>query len=84
MRTTLTLDDDVAVKLRAEVRRSGRPFKQIVNQTLRLGLSFRNQHKPLSPFRVKPYDLGLRPGFSYDNTGDLLERLDQMEEGSRR
>ena len=84
MRTTLTLDDDVAAKLRAEVRRSGRPLKQIVNQTLRLGLSFRNQHKRLPPFRVKPYDLGLRPGFSYDNIGDLLERLDQMEEGSRR
>jgi len=84
VRTTLTLDDDVAAKLRAEVRRSGRPLKQIVNQTLRLGLSFRNQHKSLPPFKVKPYDLGLRPGFSYDNIGDLLERLDQMEEGSRR
>ena len=84
MRTTLTLDDDVAAKLRAEVRRSGRPFKQIVNQTLRLGLSFRSQNKSLPPFKVKPYDLGLRPGFSYDNIGDLLERLDQMEEGPQR
>ena len=84
MRTTLTLDDDVAAKLRAEVRRSGRLFKQIVNQTLRLGLSFRNPYKSLPPFKVKPYDLGLRPGFSYDNIGDLLERLDQMEDGSRR
>jgi hypothetical protein len=84
VRTTLTLDNDVAAKLRAEVRRSGRPFKQIVNQTLRLGLSFRNQYKSLPPFKVKSYDLGLRPGFSYDNIGDLLERLDQIEEGSRR
>ncbi len=84
MRTTLTLDDDVTAKLRAEVRRSGRPFKQIVNQTLRLGLSFRNQYKSLPPFKVKPYDMGLRPGFSYDNVGELLERLDQIEEGSRR
>ena len=83
MRTTLTLDDDVAAKLRAEVRRSGRPFKQIVNQTLRLGLSSRRQYKSLPPFKVKPYDMGLRPGFNYDNIGELLERLDEIEEGSR-
>ena len=84
MRTTLTLDDDVAAKLRTEVRRSGRPFKQVVNQTLRLGLNSRNQYKSLPPFKVRPYDLGLRPGFSYDNIGELLDRLDQIEEGSRR
>jgi hypothetical protein len=83
VRTTLTLDDDVAANLRSEARRSGRPFKQIVNQTLRLGLSFRNQYKSLPPFRVKPYDMGLKPGFSYDNIGSLLEQLDQIEEGSR-
>jgi len=84
VRTTLTLDDDVAAKLRTEVRRSGRPFKQVVNQTLRLGLNSRNQYKSLPPFKVRPYDLGLRPGFSYDNIGELLDRLDQIEEGSRR
>jgi hypothetical protein len=34
MRTTLTLDDDVAAKLRAETRRSGRSFRDTVNETL--------------------------------------------------
>ena len=33
MRTTLTLNDDVAAKLEAESRRAGRPFKEIVNET---------------------------------------------------
>jgi hypothetical protein len=75
---TLTLDDVVAAKLRAEVRRSGRPFKQIVNQTLRLGLNSRNQYKSLPPYKVKPYDVGLRPGFSYDNIGELHDRLDEF------
>ena len=37
MRTTLTLDDDVAAKLKAESRRARRPFKEIVNETLRSG-----------------------------------------------
>lgn len=37
MRTTLTLDDDVAVKLRAAARR--RPFRVVVNEALRAGLA---------------------------------------------
>ncbi len=39
MRTTLTLDDDIAAKLKAEARRSGRSFKAAVNDLLRLGPS---------------------------------------------
>jgi Arc/MetJ family transcription regulator len=35
MRTTLTLDDDVAAKLKAEARLAGRPFREIVNEMLR-------------------------------------------------
>ena len=34
MRTTLTLDDDVAAKLKAEQSRAGLPFKEVVNETL--------------------------------------------------
>jgi hypothetical protein len=39
MRTTLTLDDDVEAKLRAEMRRSGSSFRETVNRVLRLGLN---------------------------------------------
>jgi hypothetical protein len=35
MRTTLSVDDDVAAKLKVEGRRAGRPFREIVNETLR-------------------------------------------------
>ncbi|PYS27035.1 MAG: hypothetical protein DMF75_21135 [Acidobacteria bacterium] len=55
MRTTLTLDDDVAAKLDADARRSGRSFKETVNHYLRLGL---------------------RPGLSLDNIGELIERIE--------
>jgi hypothetical protein len=41
MRTTLTLDDDVAAKLKAEQSRAGLPLKEIVNETLRRGLASR-------------------------------------------
>ena len=38
MRTTLTLDDDVAAKLASASRKSGKPFKQVVNAAIRRGL----------------------------------------------
>ena len=41
MRTTLTLDDDVAAKLKMEAHRAGRPFREVVNETLRRGLASR-------------------------------------------
>ena len=73
VRTTLTLDDDVVAKLRAEVRRSGKPFKQAVNELLRIGLN--TPRKAMGErFRVDARDLGeLKPGLSLDNIGELLE-----------
>lgn len=76
MRTTLTLDSDVAAKLRAEAKRSGQSFKKIVNAFLRLGLNIRQTSKPAKPFVVKARALGLRPGLNYDNVGDMLEQLE--------
>ena len=38
MRTTLTLDDDLAERLTNLAKESGRPFKTVVNESLRLAL----------------------------------------------
>jgi hypothetical protein len=75
VRTTLTLDEDVASRLKAEVRRSGKPFKEVVNECLRLALSSRRRDRNAEPpFEVRPRDLGaLRLGLILDNIGDLLE-----------
>ena len=76
MRTTLTVDDDVAAKLRAEVRRTGQSLKYVVNHFLRLGFSSRRPLRPPSRFVVKSRRLGLRPGLNYDNIGELLEQVE--------
>lgn len=72
MRTTLTLDDDVASLINKEIRRSGESLKQVVNRFLRLGLT---AAKPPArrPFRVKPLHLGLPP---FEKTEELLEYLE--------
>lgn len=77
MRTTLTLDEDVAAKLKAESRRSGRAFRDIVNETLRRGLANRPVAASRRTFTVTTRDLGdLRPGLSLDNIADLIEQVE--------
>jgi hypothetical protein len=53
MRTTLTLDQDVAAKLRAESRRAARPFREIVNETLRRGLASRRVARQRQSLKIK-------------------------------
>jgi hypothetical protein len=77
MRTTLTLDDDVAAKLKAEQSRAGLPFKEVVNETLRRGLASRRIAARSPTFRVATRDLGaLRPGLSLDNVAELMEQTE--------
>ncbi len=76
----MTLDEDVAARLKAEVRKTGKPFKAIVNETLRDGLVRPRPGKKLPPFRVKARPMGLRPGLNYDCIGALLEYLDDPNE----
>lgn len=74
MRDALTLDDDVAVRLEAEVRRTGKSLQVVLNEHLRFAFSARYaDSSPLPPFKVESRDLGARPGLSLDSIGDLLE-----------
>lgn len=77
MRTTLTLDDDVAAKLKTESQRAGRPFRDVVNETLRRGLESRRATAQRRPFKVTARDLGnLKPGLSLDNIAELIEHVE--------
>jgi hypothetical protein len=75
VRTTLTLDDDVAALLKKETRKSGEPFKQVVNRFLRLGLTAKPPAR--KPFKVTPINLGLPRDF--DKVEELLEYLEGPE-----
>jgi len=75
VRTTLSLDDDVAGLLTKEVRRSRTSFKEAVNHFLRLGLMASKQQNR-KKFVVTPRPLGLPPGLSYDNVEELIEALE--------
>jgi hypothetical protein len=77
VRTTLTLDEDVAARLKAEARRTGRAFKDVVNAALRRGLAGQPSRRPRARFVVRARDLGpLGPGLSLDNIAELLDRVE--------
>jgi hypothetical protein len=79
VRTTLSIDDDIAVLLEQEVRRSGKPFKVVVNHLLNLGLAQSRQPQPTRRFKVTPRALGLGAGRNYDKISTLLEELEGPE-----
>lgn len=88
MRTTLTLDNDVVALLREETERSRRPFKDVVNQALRMALRV-NLGSGREPFRVRPRDFRLRPGIDPDKLTQLADELEaeafmQRQAGLRR
>jgi hypothetical protein len=73
-RTTLTLDDDVAARIHGEVRRTGKPYRAVVNDALRRGLEA--PRPALPPYRVDARPMGLRPGMDIDDIAGLLDLLD--------
>ena len=76
MRTTLTLDTDLAAALKAEVRRSGRPLKRIVNEALRAGLAA-GKGPPRRRYRLRPVSLGgVLPGVHLDQALRLADALE--------
>lgn len=75
-RTTITLEEDVRAKLEAEMRKSGKSFKETVNDTLRLGLVSRQKIKASKPFKIKAKDMGLKPGYNLDKTWELIEEIE--------
>jgi hypothetical protein len=76
VRTTLTIDDDIASLVQEEVRRSGGTFKGTVNDLLRRGLTASRNPQPGKPFVITPRKMGLPPGLSYDSIPELLDKIE--------
>jgi ribbon-helix-helix CopG family protein len=77
MRTTVTLDADVAAKLKAVARARGISFKQALNQAVRAGLG--GQRQSGRRFAQSTQPMGLRPGVDLDKALDLAAALEDEE-----
>ena len=76
MRITLTLDPDIAAKVKRGAKKLGKPLKEVINAALRMGLDHVLNPPSAKPYRTEPRPMGLRQGFSYDNIAELLARAE--------
>lgn len=84
MRTTLTIEPDVQQLIEQEVARSRRPFKQVVNEALRRGLTRGGGKR--SKVVLKVHEGRLRPGYdpaSFNALSDELEDAGVLGKGKR-
>lgn len=80
MRTTLTIEDRLARELKDLAHRSGKPFKVILNETLRAGLAARKSSARPKPYRVRPASMGkVLGGIDLHKTLALADALEDLE-----
>ena len=80
MRTTLTIDDDIARQLKEIVHRSGEPFKTVVNEALRAGIENNRIADVCRPYRLEPVAMGEVMGsFNLDKALELADHLEDEE-----
>lgn len=85
VRTTVTLDADVEQLLRDAMHRSRKPFKRVLNEAIRSGLSHGLQPKS-KPFTLQARPMGLRAGIdpgSFNRLADELEADAILEKAAR-
>lgn len=78
MRTTVTLDEDVALTVQEEMRKGeGKTFKEAVNGLIRKA-RYAEEANPMSrkPFKLKGRMLKSRENVNFDCISKLLEDLD--------
>ena len=79
MRTTLTIDPDVAQEIRQRMAEKKLPLKRVVNDALRVGLSKTSKKERTTRFVVKPWPCQFLPGIDRDKLGQFLDQLDTEE-----
>jgi predicted transcriptional regulator len=77
MRTTVTLDADVAMKLQLLARERGVSFKAALNDAVRAGID--GEARAARPYRVPSRRMSAKEGVDLDHTGRLLGEIEDAE-----
>lgn len=78
MRTTLTLEADLAERLRERAHQERRTFKAVVNEAIRVGLSALRGPGAVTaePFAIEARHRGFRPGVDVARLNQLADELE--------
>jgi hypothetical protein len=79
VRTTVTLDADVAAKLKKLAHLNRRSFKATLDDVLRRGLAAQERSETGRPFVVEPHSGGFRPGVDQARLNQLVDQLEADE-----
>ena len=77
MRTTVTLDPDLATRVRELARERRISFKSAINSIIRAGLDAGTDAG--RPYREKPRDLGVQPGIDLTKALQLAAALEDEQ-----
>ncbi|HET6383285.1 MAG TPA: hypothetical protein VFJ58_07840 [Armatimonadota bacterium] len=83
MRTTISINDAILKELHERAAASGRPFRQVVEESLEIGLAHLSNPPDRERFRLRPHPLGLKAGFrgvSLNQLYDQIEAEDDIRE----
>ena len=79
MRTTININDAILRELREQARNRDCSFREVVEKALSLGLSQWEKADRKTRFRVKPHDVGIKPGFRGVSLNQLYDQLEAEE-----
>jgi hypothetical protein len=75
VRTTLTIEPDVALRIKRAMAQRKLPLKRVINDALRAGLAVAGKDKPVE-FSVEPHPCKFKPGVDLDRLNQLVDELD--------
>ena len=75
MRTTLSISDVVLRELREQAAVSGRSFREVLEQSLEIGLAHLSKPRNRTRFRVHAHKLGLKPGLHGTSLNQFYDQL---------
>lgn len=76
MRTTINIDSDVLDKAKEVAAKHQTPFRQVVNEALRVGLKAFEEPLLKRPYSTQPHNMGLKAGRNLDNIQELLAQIE--------
>ena len=77
MRTTIDINDALIGELRRKAAESGRPFRQVLEETLQRGLAAKSGSG--KPVRVPTYPVGVKPAYRGVSMNQLYDQLEAEE-----
>jgi hypothetical protein len=78
MRTTLTIDEELAERIRNEVALGKRSLKAVINDALRRGLGL-EPAKRTKPYRLNAHSSEFAPGVDPGRLNQLVDELESVE-----